>query len=130
MAIAGSIEFIKTCDEYRKKQLIRHPQGFVNYYIRRVISRVFSRRELEYWFSAIEKTARNNKPSKHCTSSTGRWHYFGETQKSKIFFPLKSDVFCGTPAWIINDANWYLTHNYGVNYMKIPDDNKRESHRL
>lgn len=128
MGIAGSIEFINSCDEKMRHQLLQSPIGILNYYIRKGISVLFSWRKLDKWYSVIEKTARNNKPAKYSTSSMGRWHYFGEMQKSNVFFPLKPETFCGVSAWTISDSKGYLTHNYGSDYMKVPSEEERESH--
>ena len=128
MGIAGSIEFINNCDRDTKNKLISSVNGAVNYYLRKIISKLFGWKRLDAWYAAIDRTVRNKTITNFCTSSVGRWHYFGEMQKSDVFFPLKESSFCGLKAWTINKEREYLEHNYGLNYMEIPPEKQRESH--
>ncbi len=128
MGIAASIEFIDSCDENTRNKLVSSFNGAVNYYIRKIISKLFGWRSLDAWYAAIERTVRNKTAASFCTSSLGRWHYFGEMQRSDVFFPLKESSFCGIKAWTLNKEKQYLEHNYGPNYMEIPPEQQRESH--
>ena len=128
MGIAGSIEFIDNCDKDTKDKLVSSFNGAINYYLRKIISKLFGWRSLDAWYAGIERTVRNKKNATFCTSSLGRWHYFGEMQKSDVFFPLKESSFCGIKAWTLNKERQYLEHNYGLNYMEIPSEQQRETH--
>lgn len=128
MGITGSIEFIDNCNEDTKNRLISSFNGATNYYLRKMISIFFGWRSLDVWYEAIERTVSNKRAANFCTSSVGRWHYFGEMQKSEVFFPLKKSSFCGIKAWTINNEKQYLEHNYGLNYMEIPPQQQREIH--
>lgn len=128
MGIAGSIEFINWCDAETRNRLLASAAGKINYYVRGIITFLFGWRDLDKWHSSIEKTVRNSDHGIYCTSSLGRWHYFGEMQKSEVFFPLRPTFFCGIKAWTLNSEKKYLEHNYGTDYMQIPSKEKRERH--
>lgn len=126
--IAGSIEFMETYDEETVKRLKASFSGRVNYFLRAVVAFVFGRKKRQKYYTKIDKVIQCKKEGAYCSSATGRWHYFGEMQKTSVFFPQKRTEFCGTECWTVNQEQEYLLHNYGANYMVIPPEKARESH--
>lgn len=127
--ITSSFELVE-CSDIATIEALKHSYiGLANYVIRKAVRNIFQFRSLQSWFIQLDKSVRWKTKSKYCTSSMGRLHYIGETQRTEVFFPLQRSTFCGIDAWIPNKSCEYLKHNYGIDYMAIPQESDREMHR-
>lgn len=126
--IAGSIEFVDGCSDDIKARLLQSAKGKMNYCIRKIVASIFGAIPVQKQYVTIDRSIRYQKQGKYVTSATGRWHYFGEMQKRSTFFPLQETEFCGIQCWIINHPEEYLLHNYGADYMVVPEEKSREQH--
>ena len=98
------------------------------YYFRLAIGLITSLIPYHKWCLWFNKWISMKKNTKRVSIPSGRNHYFKETQKASVFYPFKRAVFEDTTSFIPNDANVYLRDLYGVNYMSIPPEEKRETH--
>ncbi len=112
------------CERMMKKSL----GGAVLYYAESIIGKLFSWKSPAEWFDKVDKAIRYNKETHYITSATGRTHYFGETYKKNVFFPLKKMKFENLMLYAPASPDIYLKRMYGEKYMIPPDESKRESH--
>ena len=66
--------------------------------------------------------------SEYVSVPSGRKHYFGEIRKRSELLEYREAAFEGLTVNIPKDAEIYLRALYGPDFMKIPEENARESH--
>ena len=121
MFIAASV-----CNYYFKNEEYRRLisstfEGKVLNNIEKIIGYCFSWKRPEKWFDLVDKAVQGTKKTDFITSAMGRKHYLG-------FFPLQKILFEGLELYSPQDADGYLKHNYGKDYMILPPEHLRESH--
>lgn len=96
-----------------------------------IIGRLFGFLSVRKWNLIYDKwnSICKNNSSKYVAVPTGRNHFFGELYERKDFCESTKHVFEGRNWNIPKEYDKYLTHMYG-DYMKIPDEQHRESHVL
>ena len=125
--IAAQVQFFENDSPVRRKKFMRVGERY--YKTRLMIGKIFSFYNMAKWFNIIDKAARYKKHTGLCGMVAGRKHYFGETMDESVFFPARYVNFCDIKAPVFNNTDAYLKRLYG-DYMKLPPENERESHRL
>lgn len=95
---------------------------------RKVIGKIFSFYKPEVWFAKVDKAITFKEKTEFITSATGRKHYFGEIYDKEVFFPLSRIKFNQHTFYAPNNCKEYLNGLYGDDYMKLPNNDKKESH--
>lgn len=127
MFISSCVFDAKYMDKRLKKTLLKNNNGRIFLRIRFIIGSIFSFFRPEKWFNMVDYSIRN-KTTSLLTSATGRRHYFGEIYHKRVFFPLTHLKFENHRFYAPGNYHKYLVGNYGNDYLKIPPNNKRESH--
>lgn len=66
--------------------------------------------------------------SKLVTIPSGRKHYFGELLDYSVFYPASKALFEKRPCLLPGKVEVYLSNLYGMDYMNLPPEEKRETH--
>ena len=74
-------------------------------------------------FSMVKKT-----DTKYVVVPSGAKHYFGEIYERNRIFPYEETYFENEKVFIPSDFDYYLKSRYGEDYMKPPEDNRKERH--
>lgn len=96
-------------------------------YLRRFMGRLFSivsHKRWAWWFDCYSRDFNMNG---FVGVPAGRNLYFKESHQASVFFPPRKGFFEGRLVWLPNDYDKYL-HALLGDYMKIPPEEKRESH--
>lgn len=132
--IANMLMFIASCvmdatymDSKYKEFLKKSKDGKFFLSLRSFVGKLFLWKSPEKWFDIVDREIQS-KESLLITSATGRKHYFGEMYDYDVFFPLTEKEFVSHKFYAPKNWEKYLTCLYGVNYMRPPEQNKRESH--
>ena len=75
-------------------------------------------------------SAYKNNQSKYVSVPGGRLRYFGERYSRDALFPAERGMFEGIEVPLPKDVDGYLTHLYGLDYMILPPEDKREKHAV
>lgn len=91
-----------------------------------------SRKAPRKWYFRCESWCRrlNDPNSRYLVVSCGRGHYFGELYERSKILPPSPTVFQGQESYLPGDNHHLLSVLYGENYLKVPDDARRETHAL
>lgn len=109
--------FVQSNLELKKMYCIRCRMGLLFSWI--------GHKRLAYW---TDKIAQYNLESELVTYPTGRRHYMGEIMPRSVFLPVSKGFFEGLEVNLPNQPEKYLENLYGMNYMQIPPEEKRERH--
>lgn len=131
---SDGLQFISTCVLYAQYPSEKY-RNFVSadmeskkrFQIRMMVGnicKIIPHRLWVYWFDKLNSP---EKETGYTTIPTGRKHYFGETQPTSVFLPVRYTEFEGMDCPIPGKAETYLTALYG-NYMQLPPEDKRERH--
>lgn len=115
-------------NRYSDKLFFSRFKSSVVYTVRLLIglfSCVFTYDKLLNFYDAF---VRGKSKTKYMTIACGRNHYFGEIQKTEVFFPLKEILFENIKSYVPNQCDIYLKKLYGEGFMQIPPKEKREPH--
>lgn len=97
--------------------------------MRRLIGAFFSFISSKRWFYFFDRFVANSDVSRLVGVPTGRKHYNGEVVDVSMHYPTTDHEFEGQTIHISGKWDEYLKMMYG-DYMKIPPENKRESHMV
>ena len=134
--ISDTLQIICTCVLYSQYPSKRYMEfvsqdsaALKRYKLRIWIGRIFGiipHNKWVYWFDCFNSSV---KETGYITIPTGRKHYFGETRKKDVYFPVSRALFQGIEMPVCNDCDAYLKSLYN-NYMELPPVEKRERHMV
>ena len=104
-------------------------KGRAVYGIRAITGKIFSFKSGNRWYDLCDKMIRSRRKTAYLTSATGSRHYLGEVLKTDAFLPVTIEKFQGIKMYAPNKTKTYLRNLYG-DYMKIPPEEKRQSHYI
>ena len=106
--------------------------SYINYLFKRTLGLLWSKKE--YYVRAIECDKLFSKykdvDTKMVCIPTGRKHYFGELYSKNMFSENKIIKFEKISCKVPVQYDKYLKNLYGDDYMKIPEEEKREHHYM
>lgn len=123
--ISGMVFFVENADAETKAFYKNASKA--DYYVRTVVGSLFSFKNSQWWFDAVDSACNFKGESRLVGIPTGRKHYFGEIFEHDRLFPLIQVEFEGKEYQIFSGYDYYLSNLYG-DYMKIPPVEKREKH--
>ena len=68
-------------------------------------------------------------PSEFASIPFGRNEYLREKHPVSVFLPASKGTFEGITVNLPHDSDTYLSALYGADYMTVPPESKRETHR-
>ncbi|WP_159991232.1 LicD family protein [Pelistega ratti] len=116
-----------------KKQLYElglDKKYFKKIWIRTFLTPIFSLVNYRYWFRLMDRTFSLNKTQgEDIVIPTGRKHFWGEIYSREKMENITNRQFESFQFSTYKDESYYLHLLYG-DYMKIPEDSKKEKHSL
>ncbi len=108
------------------RDFMMNSEGANYYRLRMAVGKAFSFMKAETWFSLFDRFVQGRR-SDVITVPSGARKYKGEKLPLEVMRPLKRTAFEDTKIFVPGDYDAYLKNLYG-DYMKIPDQDKREHH--
>ena len=128
MFIASNVGLYQNKTISLRKYMCKTFKGTMTYVCKRFLGFLFSFISLQQWFNIVDRLCMYSKKTNFMCVPTSRGHYFGEIRPSKTFIPFSVGVFECISVKLPGNTNDYLSHLYGSDYMKIPEETDREKH--
>ncbi len=130
MFMASREETYEKQNKFLKKYMYKTLEGKKAYNSRIKLGKVFSFFNFQQWADIVDLSFQYKKDSAFMGIPSGRGHYFKEIRPSKTFLPVSEGRFEGLKVNLPGHPHDYLSNLYGVDYMNLPPEDKRERHLI
>lgn len=111
-----------------KDYMCKTEAGQAEYNRRIKLGKLFSFFNFQKWVNLIDSAFQYKKMTKLVSIPSGRKHYFGEIRPRETFLPVSQGTFENLKVNLPGNPHDYLTNLFGLDYMTLPPEEKRERH--